>query len=77
MYEIVDFFASVGVLIAKGVKDDTAVDVYVFAEGVVLKGIASVDDWGSYVLFLLLGLFSEEGLVVLEVLQEDLILISI
>jgi hypothetical protein len=69
MDEMIDFLASIGVFIAEGVEDDTAVDVHIFAKRIVLEGITSVDDGCGHILLLLLGLFSEEGLVVLKVLQ--------
>lgn len=69
MYEIIDLSASIRILIAEGVKDDTAIDIHIFTERIVLQGVASVDDWCSHILFLLLGLLPEEGLVVLKILQ--------
>ena len=68
MDEIVDLLAAAGVLIAEGVEDDAAVDVDVLAEGVVLEGVARVDDWRGDVFLLLPRLLLEEGLVILEVL---------
>jgi hypothetical protein len=70
--EIVYLFAALGVLVAEGVEDDRAVYVYVFAEGVVLQGVAGVDHGGGGVLLLLFGLLAEEGLVVVEVLEGGL-----
>jgi hypothetical protein len=72
MDEIVYLLASVGVFIAEGVKDDTAVYVHVFAEGVVLEGIAGVDDWRCHVFLLLPCLLLEESLIVLEVFERRL-----
>lgn len=70
--EVIDLLAAVGVLIAEGVEDDAAVDVDVLAEGVVLKGVSSVDDRRGDVLFLLPGLLLKKGLVILEVLKGGL-----
>jgi len=42
--EIIYLFTSCGVLIAKAVEDYTAVYVYIFAEGIVEKGVLCVDD---------------------------------
>lgn len=69
MHKIVDFFASACILIAKRVEDDTAIDINIFAEGVVLQCISSVYDRGSHILLFLSGLLAEKGLVVLEVLE--------
>lgn len=69
MYKVVDLLAPIGVLIAERVEDDAAVNVYIFAEGIVLQCVASVDDRRRYVLLLLSCLFLEERLVVLEILE--------
>lgn len=69
LYEIIDLLASIGILIAEGVEDDTAVDVHIFTKRIVLESITGVDDWCCHVLLLLFGLLPEEGLVVLKVLQ--------
>ena len=70
--EVADLAAALRVLVAQRVEYYRAVDVHVFAERVVLQGVAGVDHWRGSVLLLLFGLFPEEGLVVLEVLEGGL-----
>lgn len=70
--EVADLAAALRVLVAQGIEDYRAVDVHVFAERVVLQGVAGVDHWRGGVLLLLFGLLPEEGLVVLEVLEGGL-----
>jgi hypothetical protein len=72
MDEIVYLFTSVGILITKGVEDNTAINVYVLAERVVLKGIASVDDRGINIFLFLFRLLPEKRLVIFEVLKRRL-----
>lgn len=69
MHEVSDLRASRCILVVEGIEDDAAVDVHVPAERVVLQRIARIHHGRVDVLFLLLRLFLEEGLVVFEVLQ--------
>jgi|LakMenE01Jun11ns_1017448.scaffolds.fasta_scaffold9753331_2 hypothetical protein len=69
MDEIRNFCTSRCVLIIKGVKNNTAVDVYVSTERVALECISSIYNWRVDVLFLLFCLFLEECLIVFEVFQ--------
>ena len=66
--EIVDFFTSGCVLLAKGVEDNAAVDIDIFWERVVLECIFCVDDWWRCVFLLLFGFLSEESLVIFKIL---------
>ena len=69
LHEVGDAGAPGQVVVVEGVQDYAAVDVDVFAKGVVLQCKTGVDHGRTNVLLLLFRLLSEESLVQLEVLQ--------
>jgi hypothetical protein len=68
MDEIVNLLAPTSILVAKGVEDNTAVYIYIFAKGIILEGVASIDNGRTHILFLLPCLLFKENLIILEIL---------
>ena len=60
MNKIIDFPASGVILIREGIQNDRAVDVDVFAEGVVLEDISGINDRVRHIFLLLLCFFLKE-----------------
>lgn len=60
MYKITYFAASHIILVAQWVEDHRAVDVDIFAQGIILEYIPGIDDGMRDIFLFLLGLFLKE-----------------